>query len=68
MSRYLLSIGMPFEHWVKNIATLAEHETTPNGFTQAAMNEMMKLEWVSGISWLADEAQGKLGEKNHTFY
>lgn len=63
MSRYLLSIGMPFEHWVKNIATLAEHETTPNGFTQAAMNEMMKLEWVSGISWLADEAQGKLGEK-----
>jgi signal transduction histidine kinase len=63
MSRYLLSIGMPFEHWVKNIATLAEHETTPNGFTQAAMNEMMKLEWVSGISWMADETQGKLGEK-----
>lgn len=61
MSRYLLSIGMPFEQWVKNIATLAEHETTPNGFTQAAMNEMMKLEWVSGISWLADETQGKLG-------
>jgi signal transduction histidine kinase len=27
------------------------------------MNEMMKLEWVTGISWLADEAQGKLGEK-----
>lgn len=63
MSRYLLSIGMPFEQWVKNIATLAEHETTPNGFTQAAMNEMMKLEWVSGISWMADETQGKLGGK-----
>jgi signal transduction histidine kinase len=63
MSRYLLSIGMPFEQWVKNIATLAEHETTPNGFTQAAMNEMMKLEWVTGISWLAEDAQGKLGEK-----
>jgi len=63
MSRYLLSIGMPFEQWVKNIATLAEHETTPNGFTQAAMNEMMKLEWVAGISWLADDAQGRLGEK-----
>jgi signal transduction histidine kinase len=66
MSRYLLSIGMPFEQWVKNIATLAEHESTPNGFTQAAMNEMMKLEWVSGISWLADETQGKLG--HHTNY
>ncbi|MDX1915533.1 MAG: ATP-binding protein [Methylophilus sp.] len=63
MSRYLLSIGMPFEHWVKNIATLAEHETTPNGFTQAAMNEMMKLGWVSGISWMADETRGQLGQK-----
>ncbi len=63
MSRYLLSIGMPFEHWVKNIATLAEHETTPNGFTQAAMNEMMKLGWVSGISWMADETRGQLGHK-----
>ncbi len=63
MSRYLLSIGMPFEHWVKNIATLAVHETSPNGFTQAAMNEMMKLGWVSGISWMADETRGQLGHK-----
>jgi len=63
MSRYLLSIGMPFEHWVKNIATLAEHETNANDFTKAAMDEMMKLEWVSGISWMADESQGELGEK-----
>ena len=62
MSRYLLSIGMPFEQWVKNIATLAEHETTPNSFTQAAMAEMQNLTWVNGISWLADESQGKLGE------
>jgi signal transduction histidine kinase len=65
MSRYLLSIGMPFEQWVKNIATLAEHETSPNDFTQAAMDEMMKLEWVSGISWLADETQGNLGNKTN---
>ncbi len=65
MSRYLLSIGMPFEQWVKNIATLAEHETSPNGFTQAAMNEMMKLEWVSGISWLAEETRGKLGHNTN---
>lgn len=64
MSRYLLSIGMPFEHWVKNIAALGEIESTPNGFVQAAMGEMTALPWVSGVSWLADETQGKLGESS----
>ena len=62
MSRYLLSIGMPFEAWVKNIAALGEIEPTPNGFLQAAMAEMTALPWVSGVRWLADESQGKLGE------
>ena len=62
MSRYLLSIGLPFEEWVKNIAGLGEIESTPNGFVQAAMGEMTALPWVSGVSWLADETQGKLGE------
>jgi signal transduction histidine kinase len=67
MSRYLLSIGMPFEKWVKNIAALGEIESTPNGFIQAAMTEMTALPWVSGVSWLADETQGKLGEpSSHT--
>jgi signal transduction histidine kinase len=62
MSRYLLSIGMPFEKWVRNIAALAELESTPNGFVQAGMLEMTALPWVTGVSWLADETQGKLGE------
>jgi len=64
MSRYLLSIGMPFEKWVKNIAAMGEIESTPNGFIQAAMGEMAKLPWVSGVSWMADEAQGRLGESS----
>ena len=67
MSRYLLSIGMPFEKWVRNVATLAERESTPNGFVQAAMKEMAALPWLAGVSWLADETQGKLGESSaHT--
>ena len=61
MSRYLLSVGMPFEKWVKNIAILGEVESTPNGFVQAAMAEMTQLPWVLGVSWQADATQGKLG-------
>ncbi|CAN4266143.1 HATPase domain containing protein [Methylophilaceae bacterium] len=64
MSRYLLSIGMPFEKWIKNIASLGEIESTANGFIQAAMVEMTSLPWVSGVSWLADDTQGKLGESS----
>jgi signal transduction histidine kinase len=62
MSRYLLSIGMPFEKWVRNISAMGEIESTPNGFIQAAMHEMTALPWVSGVTWLADESQGKVGE------
>ena len=65
MSRYLLSIGMPFEKWVKNIAKLGEIESTPNGFMQKAMFEMKALPWVTGVNWLADESQGKLGESSN---
>jgi signal transduction histidine kinase len=64
MSRYLLSIGMPFEKWIKNIASLGEIESTANGFIQAAMVEMTSLPWVSGVSWIADDMQGKLGESS----
>lgn len=64
MSRYLLSIGMPFEKWIKSIATLGEIESTPNGFVQAAMVEMTALPWVSGVAWMADETQGKLGQSS----
>jgi signal transduction histidine kinase len=65
MSRYLLSIGMPFEKWVRNISAMAEIESTPNGFIQAAMHEMTALPWVSGVSWVANESQGKVGETSH---
>lgn len=61
MSRYLSSVGMPFEKWVKNIANLGEIESNANNFVQGAMLEMTNLPWVSGVSWLADETEGKLG-------
>ena len=64
MSRYLLSIGMPFEKWVQNIAAKAELESNADSFLQAAMLEMTKLPWVLGVSWMADESQGKLGSKS----
>ncbi len=62
MSRYLLSVGMPFEQWVKNIAEHAENESTAKAFIQSAMQEITSLSWVESVHWLSDEAKGKLGE------
>ncbi len=62
MSRYLLSIGLPFEQWIKNIAIHAENETTSDGFLIAAMHELASLNWVSGLSWQYDDIKQQLGE------
>lgn len=62
MSRYLLSIGLPFEHWIRQIAKYAEYESTPNNFLKAAMRELVALNWVSGLMWEAEGSKDKIGE------
>lgn len=62
LSRYLLSVGLPFEQWVKNIAVLAEQKDNPLEFTQSAMLELASLPWVSGIEWVNPDSVGTLGE------
>lgn len=64
MSRYLSSVGMPFEKWVKNISNLAELESNAGNFLDGAMQEITSLAWVSGVSWSVDDAQGEVGEQS----
>lgn len=62
MSRYLLSLGLPFEQWIRKIATHADYEATADNFLQAAMRELTTLNWVSGVMWKVDSAQHEVGE------
>ncbi len=62
MSRYLLSIGLPFEDWVRKIATLEENEGSPDKFLRAAMEELASLNWVSGVMWRTGNSQEEIGE------
>ena len=67
MSRYLSSVGMPFEKWVRNISNLGEIESNANSFLQGAMQEMSLLPWVTGVSWTADHTEGEIGNTSeHT--
>ncbi|MCB5190263.1 HAMP domain-containing histidine kinase [Methylobacillus arboreus] len=61
LSRYLLSVGLPFERWIKNIAELAERETSAREFMQAAMGEVETLPWVAGGKWETEDDQGEFG-------
>jgi signal transduction histidine kinase len=58
---------MPFEEWVRNISNLGAIESNANGFVEGAMQEMLNLPWVSGVTWSADNAEGEIGtHSQHT--
>jgi signal transduction histidine kinase len=63
LSRYLSSVGLPFEEWIKNIAEVAERESTPKDYTMAAMHELAALPWVSGVTWDTYDSRGEIGQK-----
>jgi signal transduction histidine kinase len=62
LSRYLLSVGMPFEQWLQRIAVLAETSPSATQFLNAATQEVSVLPWVSGGVWQAESSSGNFGE------
>jgi signal transduction histidine kinase len=61
-SRYLLSIGLPFEQWLHFLAELSRLETKPDQFLGKACKELGQLQWVTGGVWRAGDEQGEFGE------
>lgn len=61
LSRYLMSVGMPFEVWVRRVAELAEHEPDPQRFLGQALALVSELPWVRGGGWKTDEGEGEFG-------
>lgn len=62
LSRYLLSVGMPFEQWLQRIAVLAETSASAAQFLNATAGELSTLPWVSGGVWQAETSSGNFGE------
>ena len=61
-SRYLLSVGLPFEGWARQLATLAERERDPESFVRDALSNLRELTWVSGVGWKAARGEGQSGQ------
>ncbi len=61
MSKYLISLGLPFEQWIRKIAMHAEDEASADGFLSAALHELAALNWVAGVTLEANEAKQEIG-------
>jgi signal transduction histidine kinase len=61
LSRYLMSLGLPFERWIQRLAELAETESQPRRFLELALEHMLELPWVAGVRWSEPLGQGELG-------
>ena len=61
-SRYLLSVGMPFELWMRRMAELAEREDDPARFLDQAFGELAGFAFIRGARWRSPDGEGRFGE------
>jgi signal transduction histidine kinase len=61
-SRYLLTIGLPFEKWLHRLTAYSGSESDPERFLGKALKDMLELPWVDGGTWVAGERAGSFGE------
>ena len=60
-SRYLLSIGLPFERWLYFLAELSQMESRPDRFLKEACAGLAQLPWVTGGFWHTSNESGDFG-------
>ncbi len=61
LTRYFLSVGMPFERWMHTLANLADRERDPDRFVSIALEEMAAFPWIEGIAWETNQGRGMAG-------
>ena len=61
LSAYLMSVGMPFELWMRRVAELAETETDPRRFMEESLREIAKFPWMRGGEWRSPDGEGRFG-------
>ena len=61
LSRYLLSVGMPFELWMRRVAELSEANISSARFLESTIEEVAKFPWITGGEWRAPDGQRKFG-------
>lgn len=63
LTRYLLSVGMPMEEWLRWLSEASESRADPEQFLQAALGRLGELPWVLGVRWKTVRGEGSLGQE-----
>ncbi|MBI4988895.1 MAG: sensor histidine kinase [Rhodocyclales bacterium] len=62
-SRYLLSLGLPFERWLHELADTMQREDQPEKFLAQSLEGMTRLPWVNGCEWRAEGSESGSGRR-----
>ena len=63
-SRYLLSLGLPFERWLHELADTLQREDQPERFLAQSLEHMIRLPWVNGCEWHTQDSDGVTGRRD----
>lgn len=61
-SRYVLSLGLPLEEWLRDLSDAADRVSDPERFLRAAMLGFTHLPWSTGVTWKSLRSRDELGE------
>jgi len=62
-SRYMLSLGLPFERWLHELADNMQREDQPEIFLAQSLEGMTRLPWVNGCEWRVEGGEGASGRR-----
>jgi signal transduction histidine kinase len=60
-ARYIFSIGLPVEKWLRFLAELLQMEARPERFLVESVAALVRLPSISGVAWRTAEATGEEG-------
>jgi len=67
LNRYAMTIGGPFETWIKTLTSLIEeHYLTPSEYLEAACEQLVENDWLNAIHWDLKSYKITVGEKQGT--
>ncbi len=67
LNRYAMTIGGPFETWIKTLTSLIEeHYLTPSEYLEAACEQLVENDWLNAIHWDFKSYKITVGEKQGT--
>ncbi len=63
LSRHLLSLGLPFERWLHELADTLQREDQPARFLAQSLEGLTRLPWVNGCEWRAQGSADGSGRR-----